>query len=675
MQTIRRIYFYLIAAISLIGVSWSVIGLLRLIISEGVGQGQIIGLASWLAVIIVGLPIFLFHWLYAQRLAATHPAERHTLVRQIFLYGVMAAGLTPVISNIYRLVDNLLLTLLGGTHLDYYPYNLTTGEHLAALIIWVIILAYLWQQISTDRRLRQTAPAAKNQPADTDSIAEFLMKTDPEGVRRIYRLVFSLAGLVMVTWGAVGLLQLLMELSTSVPWRTPVANLSAKLLVGGAVWVIHWLLLQRTFLSGDWAEERSVLRKLYLYLAVFVYLVMAIASGTALLKKLIELALGEALVDPFLTEFSASIAMIIVGGVFWAYHWYTLQQDAGLAPEIPRQAGVRRIYAYLVAAVGLAVLLSGLGVLLSIIVDMLTTPADVGLSYYRENIAVAIAMIVVGAPVWLLPWRAMQALALRPATSADKTDIDGESERRSIVRKIYLYLYVFLAAVGVFGSAGWFIFHILTAILGADLPDDFITLVLDALIIALLAAGVWVYHWWAIQHDGKLQQKDQAQRLADVSVAVLDGGDGQVGRLVIHHLEQTLPGLKPRAIGLTPQAIEAMGGVPLTADPNPLATAQFIVGPWQTLSSGETAAAVNRSPARKLALPLPEPGWTWAGVEQRPLDYYAQQAARGIKQTLEGEAISPAKETDIAAIVALVGGMLLFLLVIGSLLGTVLSML
>jgi hypothetical protein len=340
MQTIRRIYFYLVAAISLIGISWSVIGLLRLILNEGIGEGQIIGLASWLAVIIVGLPIFLFHWLYAQRLAAQQPAERHSLVRQIFLYGVMAAGVTPIISNIYRLVDNLLLTLMGGNRLDYYPYNLTTGEHLAALVIWAIIWGYVWQQINTDRRLRQAAPVDKNQPAETDSIAETLMKTDPEGIRRVYRLVFSLAGLVMVTWGMVGLLQLLMELPGSVPWRTPVANLSAKLLVGGAVWVVCWLMLQQSFFSGNPAEERSVLRKLYLYLAVFVFSLMAIGSGTALLKRLIELALGDPLpAEPLLGQFSTSIPMMIVGGIFWAYHWQTLKQDAKLAPEIPRGVG------------------------------------------------------------------------------------------------------------------------------------------------------------------------------------------------------------------------------------------------------------------------------------------------------------------------------------------------
>ena len=43
MFTVRRVYLYLVAAVSLISVSWAVIGLARLILGEGIGQGQIIG--------------------------------------------------------------------------------------------------------------------------------------------------------------------------------------------------------------------------------------------------------------------------------------------------------------------------------------------------------------------------------------------------------------------------------------------------------------------------------------------------------------------------------------------------------------------------------------------------------------------------------------------------------
>ncbi|MEW5960658.1 MAG: DUF5671 domain-containing protein, partial [Chloroflexota bacterium] len=181
MLTIRRIYLYLVAAISLTGVTWAVIGLLRLIFSEGIGPGQITGLATWLAVIIVGLPIFLFHWLLAQRLAAKDNGERGSMIRRVYLYGLMAAGAAPVIGNIYRLVDNGLLALLGGTRPDYYPYDLTTPEHLAAIVIWGVVWVYLWRQVGEDnRRLTGDSAAAGSELS---------------GVRRLYRLAFALAGL------------------------------------------------------------------------------------------------------------------------------------------------------------------------------------------------------------------------------------------------------------------------------------------------------------------------------------------------------------------------------------------------------------------------------------------------------------------------------------------------
>ncbi len=666
MQTVRRVYLYLVSAISLIGISWAVIGLARLIISEGVGQGQIIGLASWLAVIIVGLPIFLFHWLMARRLAESSLAERSSIIRRLFLYGVMAAGAAPIISNVYRLVDNLLLALLGGIRPDYYPYDLTTGEHLVALLIWGVIWGYLWRQVQTDNRLLAEQAGSKEQLTSV-GMAEL------GGVRRVYLLAFSLVGLIMISWGAIDLIKLLMQLSADVVWRTPIAHSSTKLLIGAAVWAGHWLRVQQLFSTGDRSEERSVVRKIYLYLATFVYSLMAVGSATLLLKRLIELALGAPPADePLLSQLSGPIPLVVVGLVFWAYHWQVLRQDANQAPEAPRQAGVRRIYAYLVAAIGLAVLLTGVGGILSVLIDLLTTPAEIGLAYYREQVALFTAMIVVGIPVWLIPWRTMQSLALVPAEEGPV----GEEERRSTVRKIYLYFYVFVAAVAVFSSVGWFVFHILTAILGADLPEDFITQVLDALVISLLATGVWLYHWWIIRQDGRFQEKDQARRLSDISVVVIDGSEGKLGQTIIRHLQEDLPGLQLNPIGLTPEAVVTMAAQPFsTATAGVIEMAHYIIGAWQPLVSGDVAPAISESPAKKLVVPAPDRNWIWAGVKPHSMDYYARQTAIGLKQAIEGEEISPAGELDFTTILAIIGGILLFLFVIGGLLGFVLSLL
>ncbi|MFC1975871.1 DUF5671 domain-containing protein [Chloroflexota bacterium] len=652
MKTIRRIYLYLTSAISLTAITWAIILLARLVLTKEIGQGQITELASLLAVIIVGLPIFLFHWLMAQRLVAKDEAERASIIRRIYFGVMMAIGATPIISNIYRLVDNGLLALLGGARRNFYPYDLTTAELLVAIIAWGVVWFYLWRQVQADNRLA-------------------LARGDYLGVRRLYLFIFAQAGLVMVSLGAITLLQTLLEsLATDINWRTPVANSSAKLLVGGVVWVGHWLLLQRIFFTGGPAEERSVIRKIYLYLNIFVFSVMAVFSASSLLKRLIELTLGAPPAEePLLVQLSDPIALLIVGGILWAYHWHVLRQDANQAPEIPRQATVRRIYAYLVAAIGLAVLLSGIGGLLIILIDLLTTPADIGLASYREQIATFIAMIIVGVPVWLLPWRKLQNLALTPPDTKSE-GIAAVEERRSTTRKVYLYFYVLVATLAVFGSAGWFVYHILTALLGADLPEDFITLVLNALVISLLAVGVWVYHWQAIRRDGQLEQADEANRLADVSVVVIDGDEGKLGQTIIAHLQNELPGIQLKPVALTPQAVEAMAGQPFSTDI--MNTANYVVGSWQALTATEVAPAIEASPALKLAIPKPEQNWVWAGVKQRLPGYYAEQAVRGIKQSLEGETVTFGQEINPGIIVMMImGGIFAFLLIAGGLIALI----
>jgi len=562
----------------------------------------------------------------------------------------MAAGAAPIFSNIYRLVDNLFLTLFGGIRPDYYPYNMNAAEHGVAVLVWGVIWVYVWRYV----RSQTVTPSL---PVHTINLT----------IRRLYLLIFSLAGLVMVSWGSLGLIQTLMQMGTGTIWRTPVANYSAQLLVGAAIWVGHWLILQKNFAAGTPAEERSVLRKVYLYLAVFIFSVMALTSGTLLLKRLFEPVLGAPPVDePLLSQLSAVVPMLVVGVVFWAYHWSVVKQDAAQAPDIPRQATVRRIYAYLVAAVGLGATLTGIGGLLTVLVEMLTGSSTVGLDYYRESVALFASMTLVGVPVWWLPWRAVQTRATLPPSGDDIRD-EGSAARRSLVRKIYLYFFVFMASLAIFGSAGWFVFHILTALLGADLPGDFITQVLDAFVISLLAVGVWLYHGWAIRRDGQLAEQDEARQMADIEVVVIDGDEGQLGKAIVDKLRHDLPGIHLRPVGTTPQAAAAMAGNSFSA--GDFDTPYYIVGSWKTLASGDVALPLAKSTATKFAVPVAGDNWIWAGLKPKSAEDYAEQISRGVKQAIEGEEINFNHGVDVATIAGIVVGGIVFLCIAGSLLG------
>src|SRR5258705_13961668 len=110
MRSIRRLYFYLVALISLEVVIWGLINLLSTIFAENSLFPGADTIAQALALLLVGMPIFVFHWLLAQRLAAGDEEERSAIIRALFLYTVLLLTLIPVVQNILALFDRLLIS-------------------------------------------------------------------------------------------------------------------------------------------------------------------------------------------------------------------------------------------------------------------------------------------------------------------------------------------------------------------------------------------------------------------------------------------------------------------------------------------------------------------------------------------------------------------------------------
>ncbi|MCK5316610.1 MAG: hypothetical protein KAJ55_01785, partial [Anaerolineales bacterium] len=78
MSNVRRWYIYLVSAISLQGVVWAAIALLRNLFIYGVDP---IAVAFQIAVLIVGLPVYLAHWRQGQRLVQREKEERGAVLR------------------------------------------------------------------------------------------------------------------------------------------------------------------------------------------------------------------------------------------------------------------------------------------------------------------------------------------------------------------------------------------------------------------------------------------------------------------------------------------------------------------------------------------------------------------------------------------------------------------
>jgi len=616
-SNVRRGYIYLACLASLEAVAWAAIGLLRNLLAPS-KYTSLEETALLIAVIIVGLPIFLVHWLWAQRLARHDPEEREAVLRRLYLYGAMATFLGPFLANIFDLLT-VVLNWAFRLPLSGYSYaGLSWGgaiaHGVAAMAVLALLWAYHWRILRQDERV----------VPDTEGRAT---------VRRLYVYGFSAAGLLLTATAAIALLRWLMFQiggGMVINRQADLIREVSRLVVGLPLWLIFWRIAQRRFASPDEEERASVLRKVYLYLVVFLSVLATVITLTVVLADGLGRLMGTAQAGS--GDIREALSILIGAGLVWAYHAYVLRRDAVLAGEPATAAWVRHLYHYLVAAIGLGTLL---------------IRALAGVTFVRglpDEAAWFTALIVVGLPVWLLPWRRVQLAATAPGPS-------GYEESRSVIRKIYLYFYLFVATMTILGSGVYLVARLVGLVLGVGQSGNLLADLGQAIAYSLMAVGIWLYHGSILRADGRRERAAQAERLAALRVVVLPAGDEGMDRALSEALGRELPGLDLQALDTQDAGATAL-----------LAGADLIVGPYLVLASGDNVArAVAASPAPKLLFPTPAEGWHWVGMGEMKAQEAIRQTVRAVKQFAAGGAIKPKRGLGAGAILAIVVGGLLLL--------------
>jgi hypothetical protein len=346
----------------------------------------------------------------------------------------------------------------------------------------------------------------------------------------------------------------------------------------------------------------------------------------------------------------------------WAYHSQVIKNDIKLAGEARRQAGLRRLYIYLIAAIGLAAFLVGLSGILSFLIRSLDQSLfGTGL---KQQLAWFAAVTIAGLPVWYVPWRQAQ---YRAAVSG----AEGTDETRSLVRKIYLYFFLFVATMTMLSSVIYIVFRLISLILGEAPPT--LSDLGQPVAFSVIAAGVWSYHWSVLRADSQRLLQERITQLEDFSVVVVGVGEKGLSQTVVSALERENLGVS--LVSLDLEVIEVELGE--SADRKDVITqlnqAGLIVGPWEIAIAGgaggavtpEISQAVIDSPASKLLIPTPSEGWNWAGVDQWNTEAFVRQTVNAVKQILEGEEVKPTKPLGYGAIVGIIIGVLFLLIVLG----------
>ncbi len=505
MKTIRRLYFYAIAAISVEVVLWGVIGLLRSIFNARQVVASASTLAQALSLILVGVPIFLFHWLWAQRASAQDDEERASTVRAVFLYGILLGTLVPVVQNTLALINRAFLSAA-----NLYPTHAIVGgsqtwaDNFIAIVVNLLLAAYFWNILKNEWRVIP----------ETENYSE---------IRRLSRFIWMLYGLLMVVYGAQQALDYVFTLSIGpvlgAIGRETVVNAIALLVIGTPIWIYSWRLLQNGL--ADSAERESYLRLGILYLLSLGGVIIVLTAGGNLLYMILMQLLGEDRAwSEFVQDIGGPISIGAPFAVIWTYYGNWLNRQFGFDENTPRRAGKRRLYYYILSLLGLATTFTAVSMLLSVVIDFATDAAYLGSGGFRSPLAGALAALAVGLPLWLTTWRPMQTQALLEGD-------EGNHARRSVIRKTYLYLVLFTAVIGGMVSAGGLIFTLIHVALGGE-SGDFVDTILNTLQILILSAVLLLYHLSALRKDSAARADALEEKQAQFRVLVFDY-DGKFG--------------------------------------------------------------------------------------------------------------------------------------------------
>jgi hypothetical protein len=609
MRTIRRIYFYAVSLVSLEVALWGLIGLLRTVIKLG-PDCTFSNLSLALSLILVGTPLFAFHWGRCQHFARSDEDERPSLIRAGFLYGLLLGTLIPATQNVLALVNRGLVQgaissvcqpLIGGQ--QTWPDNLVAILlNLATAGVFYWILRRDWRLITDRQRFVET--------------------------RRVFRFVLAIYGLGLTVYGLHETLRFVTLLSSDLLGKNVSAILvdgAALILVGAPIWVYAWNACQAPLVEA--CERESRIRRFILYALALA----GVPFALVMLGNLLDGGLRALLGDPsfsaryFLWNGGASLAAGLPGALVWAYYGYWLFRDLRAQPDLVRRSEGRRLYLYILSEAGLIISVIGVLELFGLLGTLVLFGDWLGMHALAQPLAGILALLLVGLPLWLVPWRLLQAEALAP-------DEAGDHARRALLRKIYLYAAAFASLVGTMILTVMLLTTLLEpaflhqSLSKLDLFERFTDLTLFGILLA--------YHLVCLRRDGPRLGRWLSSRQQAYPVLVLDPGRGDFAARMVKALQSQAP--------LLPVQVLSAGG-PFPVGKREVARAVLLPAGLAVEPSESLRRWLNKYPGQKIQVTEPVPGWTLGGLT-------VEQAARAAGQLAEGQEVRVSSSSNLLVI-------------------------
>jgi hypothetical protein len=289
----------------------------------------------------------------------------------------------------------------------------------------------------------------------------------------------------------------------------------------------------------------------------------------------------------------------------------------------PRRAALRRLYYYILSGLGLAITFVGMISLSTWLANQIfeVTWYDINLSRYE--LSGALSALLVGLPLWLIPWRLMQSEAAR-------TDDFGDHARRSILRKVYLYLVLFAMVIGAMVFTGTLLYTVFNQLFSSMDSDNFAATVMRTLFSLIVDAALLVYHLQVLRQDGRMAQRSLTQLHAGYPLLVLGNDvDDLFSGAIVEAMQRSVPDVPVKIAAVSMPPDERSDGSKVVVMPLSMA-----INPpldWKDWLAGYSG--------RRVLVPVPVEGWIWIGQADRQPQELARETAQAVRQMAEGESV------------------------------------
>lgn len=539
MQTVRRLYLYLMSGVTLgvlvfglqsvLVVAFDALGLDRgpFVSFDPAGNRQQLSLAA--ALIGVGLPVWAIHWGLAQRGlrpgAGQAEDERGSTVRALYLTLVLGGLLAVGAGAASELVRGLLQQVLGASP-DF------GGPDFAGSLATIVVTVLAWgYHVVIRRRDMGVGPLV--------GAAAWLP--------RVYLYGAALGGLFAGLAGIESLLTYVGRalLPTSGTVNEPgfdgffAAGDLAAILIGGAVWLGHWWYAARLVGNADWrgeSERPARLRFAYFVSVILVATFSVIRLSAAALTALLGPVLGATAdfgAEQAGRDVARTAGVALVSALPWAIAWWfhrrSMSREAIGSADAGRAATALRLDQHANAVVGLAFGAVGLGWLLGLLVDLLLGGDRTSSGLWRSELSTFVPIAVIGSGVWLWWWWRIRA--------RHANDVAGEAA--STVRRSYLLIVLAASVIASLASMALILYRLFGTLLGANLGGNAASDLSTPIGAVVIAGAIGFYHGQALRRDAAMHRTEAVPEPSQTEASpterrlVLVGpADGELGAAV-----------------------------------------------------------------------------------------------------------------------------------------------